>query len=131
VSEPSAPIRYFCPQCWAEVAAQAPRCAACGADLTGRPAYRQALEWALRCPEALTARRAAYLLGRLGDRRAVPALIEALKQGDPYVAAEACAALAQLGGKTAWSAVREARTHAYATVRVVALALWKQHARSS
>jgi hypothetical protein len=123
VNEPAELIHYFCPHCWAEVAAQDRRCAGCGADLTDRPGYRQALELALRCPEALTARRAAYLLGRLGDALAVPALIQALAHGDPYVAAEACTALARLGGAAAWSAVRAARTHRYASVRAAARAV--------
>jgi len=88
--------------------------------LIDRLEYREALEHALHCPEALTSRRAAWLLGQLGDERAVPALISALDFGDPYVAAEAVTALACLGGPQAWRAVRAAAGHDFATVRKAA-----------
>ncbi|MDE2149460.1 MAG: HEAT repeat domain-containing protein [Gammaproteobacteria bacterium] len=110
-------VQFFCPQCWAEVAEQDTRCPACGADLSRRLPYREALQRALRHPEPQTARRAAYLLGRLGQRVAVPALVSALDSDDPYVAGEAAAALAKIGGARATAALRAARDHRHATVR--------------
>jgi HEAT repeat protein len=74
--------------------------------LTGseRLSYREELELALRCPEALTARRAAYLLGELAEPDSVPALMLAVDEGDPYVAAEAVTALARIATPQAVSA---------------------------
>ena len=51
-------------------------------------------------PDALTQRRAAYLLGLIGDARAVPVLIEVLHDNgfDPFVRAQAAESLGILGG---------------------------------
>lgn len=113
-------MQYYCPTCWSEAGERDVRCRVCGADLTRRRSYREALERALHHPEAQTARRAAYLLGRLGLAAAVPALVAALDGSDPYVAGEAAAALARIGGIRARAALRAARDHRHATVRRVA-----------
>ncbi|MDI3297776.1 MAG: HEAT repeat domain-containing protein [Bacillota bacterium] len=57
---------------------------------------------ALEHPEEWTARRAAWLLGRVGTRESVPHLVRALERArDPYVQAEAAAALARIGDPAA------------------------------
>jgi HEAT repeat protein len=114
-------MHCFCPYCWHEHESGASMCPTCHHSLAERIPYRQALEQALDCPELLTARRAAYLLGVLGESDAAPALIEALESADPYLAAEAVTSLAKLGGAHAWSAVGRARHHRFVVVRRAAI----------
>jgi HEAT repeat protein len=111
------PIRFFCRHCWYEHSADAETCPSCGSRTQRDISYREALELALACPEALTARRAAYLLGKLRDPKAVPALARALAEGDPYVAAEAVIALGKIEAPEARALVAAARHHRYVTVR--------------
>jgi HEAT repeat protein len=113
---------YFCPHCWHEHARDALTCPSCGASVTERLPYREALELALACPEALTARRAAYILGELHDPASVRALADAVEIGDPYVAAEAVEALAKIGVPEAMHVIDAAKQHRYATVRAAARA---------
>ena len=62
-------------------------------------------------------RHGAMLLGRLGDARAVGALIEALRHEDEGVRREAARALAQFDDGAARSALQEALAHSSATTR--------------
>jgi HEAT repeat protein len=111
---------HFCPHCWREHPAASTTCPSCGAQLAKRLPYREALELALACPEATTARRAAYLLGEIRDSASIPALTRAVETGDPYVAAEAIQSLAKIGGPEAMRVVVAARDHRYVTVRASA-----------
>lgn len=108
---------WSCQWCWAEVAPDAKSCRACGRLLEERLPYGEALEAALRCPEGLTARRAAYLLGKRRDRHAVSALRRAADEGDPYLAAEAIEALGRIGTPDALALVEGATRHRWVTVR--------------
>jgi hypothetical protein len=73
----------YCPRCWAEAPPDAHLCPACGADLEQEVGdYPAKLIAALHHPEPLTQRRAAYLLGLLGN----PDGVEALAAGIPAVA---------------------------------------------
>jgi HEAT repeat protein len=65
----SSPMTSFCQRCWAEISPETERCPHCGADAKERLPLRDALELALEARDALTARRAAYLLGKLRHRR--------------------------------------------------------------
>ena len=114
------PIRYFCMSCWSEIPPDTRRCPSCGRSTSKRLPYRQALERALRSPEEFTARRAAYLLGLLADPGSVPPLARAIEEGDPYVVAEAAAALARIDSTQAQVLVEKARDHRYVTVRAAA-----------
>ncbi len=111
---------WFCQWCWAEVAPQAKSCGQCGHSLEERLSYTEALESALRCPEGLTARRAAYLLGKRRDQHAVAALGRAVEEGDPYLAAEAVEALGRIGSPDALALVDAATRHRWVTVRTAA-----------
>jgi HEAT repeat protein len=113
-------VIYFCRRCWREVDQHAVTCACCGALQAERLSYREELELALACPEALTARRAAYLLGLVADARSVPALGRAVSGSDPYVAEEAVRALAKLDSEEARKIVRAAADHPFVTVRAAA-----------
>ena len=92
-------LAYFCPSCWYEVAAVS-ACPVCGADLralTDEP-YERKLIRALRHPEPTVPIRAATILGELGARGAVEALIEvALASADPYIQEAAVVALGRIG----------------------------------
>lgn len=91
-------MTWFCPSCFAEVAAGADRCPACGTrlDLDER-SYEEKLVAALSHPVRERRILAAELLGRLGSRRAVPRLVELAEDGeDPYLQAAAARALARI-----------------------------------
>lgn len=113
-------VEYFCPKCWQATNPEVRICPHCGWNLAARLDYVEKLVLALDCPEAATSRRATYLLGLLGDRRAVPHLMRQLGSDDPYVAMEAVNALARIGSAEALQAIREARNHRFAPVRKVA-----------
>ncbi|MEW6770522.1 MAG: HEAT repeat domain-containing protein [Bacillota bacterium] len=117
------PITYFCQKCWREVPADARGpCPHCGAILEDNASYVEKLIRALDAPEAMTALRAAYLLGKLKAAAAVPALAAKLQESpDPYLAAAACEALARIGTPEAKAAVCAARQHRFAPVREVAV----------
>ena len=111
----------FCPDCWQEVNALAPVCETCGATLAGdKRSYTEKLIAALRHPEALTRRRAAFILGRRRDQAAVIALTALLDApgDDPYVRAEAACALAAIGGPEAMEALVRAASNPAASVIV-------------
>lgn len=95
-------MTYFCPVCWAEVVANQQICGQCGAD-TERAwegkGYVEKLMAALRHPEPTTPIRAAWLLGALRAREAVPLLME-LAQSSPdlFLREAAVEALGRIGG---------------------------------
>jgi len=95
----------FCPSCWAELAEIALTCPFCGVDLADvRQDYGDKLIAALRHPEPLTQRRAAYLLGLRAESSAVQPLMEVMDgAADVYVRAEAACALAKIGGAISWA----------------------------
>ncbi len=120
----------LCPACWNEVNTLAPLCENCGAVLSGdKRTYSEKLIAALRHPEALTQRRAAYVLGRRRDRDAVPALIALLDApgDDPYVCAEAACALAAIGGAEAWAALARVASNPARSVIVRRVATASAH----
>ncbi len=98
----------YCPHCWAEVPAGAKICPACGAELGEEIGdYLAKLIAALRHPEPLTQRRAAYILGLLRYPDAVEPLAAVLaSDADPYVKGEAAQALAAIGDERAKAVLR-------------------------
>jgi broad specificity phosphatase PhoE len=95
---PGSALTWFCPNCFAEVAASAEICPSCGGSTnTEGWDYESKLVAALH--HHLSDRRllAARILGRLRAVRAAPPLAElAMDSSDPYLAAEAAGALAQI-----------------------------------
>lgn len=93
-------MTYFCPVCWAEVAAEQMICGRCGADLRAweGQGYVEKLITALRHPEPTTPLRAAWLLGRLRAREAVPPLMELARSSpDLFLREAAVEALGRIG----------------------------------
>lgn len=114
----------YCPRCWTELATAVTSCPSCGADLVDdRRDYVDKLIAALRHPEPLTQRRAAYVLGLRAEKRAVQPLIEILNgPADVYVRAEAACALGKIGTASARTALQwaDANMHESFLVRRVA-----------
>lgn len=80
-------------------------CPHCGLDIH---AFWKSKDWveklivALRHPDSMTRTRAAWLLGKTGDPRAVDALIRLLRTTrDPYLAGEAVLALGETENRSA------------------------------
>jgi HEAT repeat protein len=101
-------VRY-CPHCWKEVPSGSSACPDCGLDLNDeREDYLAKLSGALKHPDYLTQRRAAFIMGWLGDPRALQPLIATLHgTADPYVKAEAASALGAIKGIEAEAALSE------------------------
>lgn len=98
----------YCPHCWAEVDAAAQVCPGCRARLANPGSYVTKLIAALRHPEPLTQRRAAYVLGLLRDPSAIDALAAILAgPADPYVKGEAAHALGAIGGGCACAILQQ------------------------
>lgn len=98
-------VTSYCPHCWAEAPAEAQLCPACGAatqdaqvDIVDK--YIAALTH----PQAETRLRAAWMLGRMREARAVLALqeiIAARGNGDPYLLSAAAESLGLVGDRQA------------------------------
>jgi HEAT repeats len=98
-------VRFFCPGCWEDFAEDTRVCPSCGLRIYE---FWEALDHveklivALNHPEPSTPVRAAHLLGRIGDQRAVPALIRAVETTrDVYLARASIRALGEIGSPEA------------------------------
>ena len=93
-------VQYFCPSCWNEVAQPSTKCPQCGVEIESfwdQRDYVEKLILALRHPEPETPVRAAWLLGQLGDRRAVGLLVELVRTTpDVFLARAAVEALGRM-----------------------------------
>jgi len=98
-------MTFFCPVCWQQVSAHQHHCPSCGTDIecySQRAHYVEKLISALWHPEPQTVRRAAWILGRLKAREAVPALLHAGERArDPYVMESLVEALGEIGDERA------------------------------
>lgn len=111
----------FCPYCWLEIESGVVICPQCQASLTeDHRNYVDKLIAALRHPEGFTQRRAAYVLGLIGDPRAVEALIAVLQHGeaDPYVRAQVTETLGLIGTSKARSVLEQVANDANQSVLV-------------
>jgi len=98
-------MTYYCPHCWAVVSSGAQKCPRCGASIDDSEAdIVQKYISALRHPLAATRLRAAWMLGRMREKRAVPALLDivaARGDHDPYLLSVAVKSLGRIGDKRA------------------------------
>ncbi len=113
-------LHYFCPNCWEEIPKDTKICPFCGANLEENNTYLEKLISALKSKDGFTARRAAYILGEIGNPQAIDALAAAIEEQDPYIAGEAVIALAKIGGVRALDVIERAKSHPYVTVRKAA-----------
>lgn len=117
-------MTFFCTQCWREVPPTATICPQCGDDIARRQSaadYTDKLIAALGHPEPTTPLRAAWILGRRRERRAVPELVRLTRtSSDAFAVAAAVQALAAIGGAEAEAIVEWARRQPAAVVRPAA-----------
>jgi HEAT repeat protein len=96
-------MKFFCTQCWEEIEKDATFCARCGAnqEQLGQEPFVRKLIRALDHPEPETPVRAAYVLGELKVREAVPKLRRVIRQSkDPFLRAASIRALGKIGAAT-------------------------------
>jgi HEAT repeat protein len=125
-------VTYYCTNCWKELEKEQSICPLCRAEQErlGAETFAQKLIRALRHPESETPIRAAYVLGRLRVREAVPELIHLVHESpDPYIAAACAEALGSIGGTIAIEELKKAMTleHSVITREVAKTSLkrWK------
>jgi HEAT repeat protein len=97
---------YYCPHCWATIPTETQICPTCGAIVETDADIVDKYIAALRHPQAETRLRVAWLLGRIGAGRAVPALraivaARSRENYDPYLLSAAVKSLGQLGDRQA------------------------------
>jgi len=73
---------FFCPRCWSRVRENERICPECKAEIIplDQRSYFEKLVGALHHPEATTKMRAAYILGEIGDKRAIKSLVDVIDQ---------------------------------------------------
>ena len=114
-------VRFFCPLCWEAFECDFERCPSCGANL---PEVWDSLDMteklirALHHPDADASIRAAWLLGKRRDRRAVPPLMALIERTrDNYLRREAVRALGEIGGVEAIAFVEALADHPVKMIR--------------
>ena len=121
---------YYCPGCWQDFAFAIEACPQCGinvADFWGRKDLVEKLIHSLQHPEPSTPVRAAWLLGRIKDPRAVEPLIRVIQDTrDFYLAREAVRALKQFATEEAQQFVESLRNHPVRMIQVEAMKSEKQ-----
>ena len=114
-------LTYFCPGCWRDFREDLAQCPYCGLDITEflkTTDFVDKLILALDHPEEETAIRAAWILGKLREPRAIGPLGRVLAtSGDVYLAGEAAAALGKIGAIEARSVLRKSIDHPAQMVR--------------
>ena len=100
-----APLTYFCIHCWTIVDAATKLCPACGLPIEdGATDIVDKYIAALRHPAPETRLRAAWMLGEMRERRAVPALLDLVSargRGDVYLLTAAIRSLGAIGAAEA------------------------------
>lgn len=113
--------RFYCPGCFKDFPEDHDRCPACGLDIHAfydPKDYVDKLIMALKHPESSTPVRAAWLLGRIGDERAVRKLIECfIDSDDIYLYVAVARALGEIGTEEALEFLASQRDHAALMVR--------------
>lgn len=73
---------FFCPNCWSRVKENESICPECRAEIEplDQRDYFEKLVGSLQHPDATTKIRAAYILGEMGDKRAINPLVDILNQ---------------------------------------------------
>jgi hypothetical protein len=80
-------MRYYCPGCWKDTLADMEVCSSCGVNIHFFWDSKDMVEkliHSLRHPEPSTPIRAAWLLGKIGDLRALEPLIHLIQNTQDY-----------------------------------------------
>ena len=96
-------MKFFCTRCWQEIGETIACCPHCGAnqEQLGQESFVRKLIRALHHPEPETPVRAAYVLGELKAKEAVPELKQVIGNSkDSFLRAAAIRALGKIGGVT-------------------------------
>ena len=118
---------FYCPNCWACVKEDEKVCHECKADIEplDHRGYFEKLVSALNHPERTTRIRAAYILGKLRDRRAIKAFAKVLDKPrgieDAFFIEMVAIALGKLGGGEALPILIQLMDHPSFLVRRAAL----------
>jgi len=106
-------VTYFCRNCWNEIDKGKSVCPQCGAEQSelDEETFIAKLIRALNHPEPETPIRAAYILGKLEAKEAIPALIEVVHRNqDFYIVAAAIEALGEIGDRSIIKEIQELLT---------------------
>lgn len=107
--------RYYCPKCHHDFPEELARCPDCGLDIKeyyDSRDYVDKLIAALRHPEPETPVRAAWLLGKIKDMRAVEPLIELVREtADVYAVRTGVEALGEIGSEQALEFLESIQNH--------------------
>jgi HEAT repeat protein len=105
--------RFYCPQCWHDFPEDHDVCPDCNFNIKefySSKDYIEKLMRALESPEPSTPVRAAMVLGKIKDTRAVQPLIECIARSeDVYFIREAVTALGEIGTLNAMMFLRSLR----------------------
>ena len=118
---------FYCPNCWSRVEEEEKICHECQADIEppDHRGYFEKLVNALNHSEKTTRIRAAYILGTLGDRRAVKAFAEVVKRvkdiKDIFLIEMVAIALGEVDGEDALPILVRLMNHPSFLVRRAAL----------
>jgi HEAT repeat protein len=116
--------RYCCPYCRSIFNDNYGKCPECELDIDHfyhERTYFQKLVAALQNPETETRCRAIAILGKIGDPRAVPPLLELLHTVDDYYAMRTIIeSLEMLGGEESYRAIQKCTEHKSVIVRSAA-----------
>jgi HEAT repeats len=114
-------VGFYCPGCWSDFGEDFDKCPKCGLDVRqfwASKDYVEMLIAALNHPEKSTPVRAASILGKLRDPRAVGPLIEVIeKTEDVYLIVEAVKALGEISTEEAIIFLDTLREHRAGMVR--------------
>ncbi len=117
-------VRFYCPACWSDFTEDFEKCPNCGLNIRefwASKDYVEKLILALKHPEKSTPIRAAWILGKLRDPRAVTALIELIeKTEDVYLMAAAVKSLGEIGTREAIETLKILRNHPAKIIREAA-----------
>jgi len=115
---------FYCPKCWSRVKEDEKVCHECKVDIQplDHRSYFEKLIGALNHSERTTRLRAAYILGELGDKRAIQPLVDASKKTRDLFLIEGIAiALGKMDDDRVLPALIELNKHQSFLVRKVAL----------
>jgi predicted amidophosphoribosyltransferase len=114
-------VRFYCPGCWKDFGKDYARCPFCGLNIHefwDSKDHVEKLILALNHPEPSTPIRAAWLLGKTKDPRAVDALIDLFRRTDDlYIAKSAVDALGELDTAEAIQFLGTITTHPASVIR--------------